>query len=89
MTPSAAVRATSIPARTDPVIEAMRGVVRDHLPAGLAVAAQHVEHAGRQELGRDLGQQQLETGVVSDGLSTTVLPAASAGANFHMAIMIG
>ena len=29
------------------------------------------------------------TGVVSDGLSTIVLPAASAGAHFHTAIIIG
>ena len=29
------------------------------------------------------------TGVVSLGLSTTVLPAASAGANFQTAIIIG
>ncbi len=29
------------------------------------------------------------TGVVSDGLSTSVFPAASAGANFHTAIIIG
>ena len=29
------------------------------------------------------------TGVVSDGLSTTVLPAAIAGAHFHTAIIIG
>ena len=29
------------------------------------------------------------TGVVSDGLSTMVLPAASAGAHFHTAIIIG
>ena len=28
-------------------------------------------------------------GVVSAGLSTMVLPAASAGANFHTAIIIG
>ena len=28
-------------------------------------------------------------GVVSDGLSTTVLPAASAGAHFQTAIIIG
>ena len=28
-------------------------------------------------------------GVVSDGLSTIVLPAASAGANFQTAIIIG
>ena len=30
-----------------------------------------------------------EAGVVSEGLRTTVLPAASAGANFHTAIIIG
>ena len=30
-----------------------------------------------------------ETGVVSDGLSTMVLPAARAGANFQTAIIIG
>ena len=30
-----------------------------------------------------------DTGVVSDGLSTTVLPAVSAGANFQTAIIIG
>ena len=30
-----------------------------------------------------------EAGVVSDGLSTTVLPAASAGANFQTDIIIG
>ena len=29
------------------------------------------------------------TGVVSDGLSTMVFPAASAGANFHTAIIMG
>ena len=29
------------------------------------------------------------TGVVSDGFSTIVLPAARAGANFHTAIIIG
>ena len=29
------------------------------------------------------------TGVVSDGLSTMVFPAANAGANFHTAIMKG
>ena len=31
----------------------------------------------------------VEAGVVSDGFSTTVLPAAIAGANFHTAIIIG
>ena len=34
------------------------GLMRDQLAAGVAVAADHVEHARRQELGGDLGQQQ-------------------------------
>ena len=66
-----------------------RCLVRDDRPAGVAVAADHVEHAGREELGGDLGHQRVETGVVSLGLSTTQLPAASAGANFQTAIIIG
>jgi hypothetical protein len=32
---------------------------------------------------------RVDTGVVSDGLSTTVLPAAMAGAIFHTAIISG
>ena len=32
---------------------------------------------------------RVDTGVVSDGLSTTVLPAAMAGAIFQMAIISG
>ena len=31
----------------------------------------------------------VDTGVVSEGLSTTALPAAMAGANFQTAIIIG
>ena len=31
----------------------------------------------------------VEAGVVSEGLRTTALPAASAGANFHTAISSG
>jgi hypothetical protein len=33
--------------------------------------------------------REVVAGVVSDGLITTVLPAAIAGANFHVAIIIG
>ena len=38
---------------------------------------------------RPAGPAEVETGVVSDGLSTTVLPAASAGASFQTAIIMG
>ena len=57
--PSAAARATSMPARTDPVIDTICGMswLTSARPVS-AVAADHVEHAGRQELGGDLGQQQ-------------------------------
>ena len=55
----AAAAATSMPARTDPVTDTMAGVVVHHQgPAGVAVAADHVEHAGRQVLGHDLGHEQ-------------------------------
>jgi len=33
--------------------------------------------------------RNVDDGVSSDGLSTTVLPAATAGAHFHTAIMNG
>ena len=67
-----------------------RHLVRDQRPAGVAVAADHVEDARREELAGDLGHEQpSETGVVSLGLSTTQLPAASAGAIFQTAIIRG
>ena len=34
-------------------------------------------------------RSRVETGVVSEGLSTIVLPAASAGAHFQTAIIMG
>ena len=55
----AAAIATSLPARTLPVIDTICGrAVRDQRAAGVAVAADDVEHAGGQELGHDLGHQQ-------------------------------
>ena len=58
-------------------------------PARVPVAADDVEHAGREDLPRHLGQHSVVTGVVSDGLRTTVLPAARAGAIFQTAIIRG
>ena len=79
-----------MPARTDPVIDDhLRRLVVDEGAAGVAVAADHVEHAGRQELGRDSASSSVDTGVVSDGLSTTVLPAAIAGRDFQTAMISG
>ena len=66
-----------------------RRVVRDHRPAGVAITADHVEHAGREELGGDLGEQRGAGRRRVAGLQHDALPAASAGANFHTAIIIG
>ena len=55
----AAAPATSMPARTEPVIATICGVgCCDQRAAGVAVAADDVEHARRQELLADLGQQR-------------------------------
>jgi hypothetical protein len=67
----------------------LRRVVLHERPARVAVATDHVEHAGGQELGGISASITYVAGVVSEGLSTTVLPAAMAGANFHTAIIIG
>jgi hypothetical protein len=50
--------------------------VADQLAAGVAVTDDHVEHAGRRNSAAISASITVVTGVVSDGLSTTVLPAA-------------
>ena len=67
----------------------LRRLVRDQRAAGVAVAADDVEHAGRQELLAELGESVELAGVVSLGLRTIVLPAASAGAIFQIIIISG
>ena len=86
----AAVAATSMPARVEPVIETSLGV-------GWATRRRPVSRSPQTTLNTPGGRNsaaisassRVETGVVSDGLSTTVLPAASAGAIFHTAIISG
>ena len=88
--PSAAARATSVPARTDPVMDTIRGIswlTRDRPVAALPQITLNTP-GGRNSAAISAIIRVL-TGVVSDGLSTTVLPAASAGANFQTAIIIG
>ena len=90
MRPSAAARATSVPARTEPVIDTICGM-------SWATSARPVSRSPQITLNTPGGRNSaaisasssVDTGVVSDGLSTTVLPAASAGANFQTAIIIG
>ncbi len=68
----------------------LRGRVLDERAAGVAVAGDDVEDAGRQELLGQLGEAaSVEAGVVSLGLSTIVLPAARAGAIFQIIIISG
>lgn len=90
MTSLAADSATCIPARTEPVMEAMAGV-------GCSTIIRPVSRSPQTTLKTPLGRidpmisaiRTVEAGVVSDGLRTTALPAARAGANFHTAIIIG
>ena len=64
---------------------------------GCATSARPVSRSPQITLNTPGGRNSLissaissvEAGVVSDGLSTIVLPAASAGAHFQTAIIIG
>ena len=79
-----------MPARTDPVIETICGT-------GCSTRARPVSRSPATTLKTPGGRcsaissaiSRVEAGVVSDGLSTTVLPAAMAGAHFQTAIIIG
>ena len=77
-------------ARTEPVIDTMLGVL-------CATSSRPVSRSPQITLNTPGGRnsaaisasKMVEAGVVSDGLSTTALPAAMAGANFQTAIIIG
>ena len=79
-----------MPARTEPVIDTICGV-------WCSTSARPVSRSPQTTLKTPAGRNSamisaissVETGVVSDGLSTTVLPAAMAGAHFQTAIIIG
>ncbi|MDH6224697.1 hypothetical protein M2169_001667 [Streptomyces sp. MJP52] len=79
-----------MPARTEPVMEAIAGV-------GCSTIARPVSRSPQTTLKTPLGRMPprisasstVDSGVVSEGLRTTVLPAAMAGANFQTAIIIG
>ena len=79
-----------MPARTEPVIETICGI-------GCSTSARPVSRSPVTTLKTPAGRNSamisaissVDTGVVSEGLSTTVLPAAIAGAHFQTAIIIG
>ena len=95
MTSLAALCATWMPARTEPVMEAIAGV-------GCSTISRPVSRSPQMTLKMPRGSSSssstppmisaistVEAGVVSEGLRTTALPAASAGANFQTAISSG
>src|SRR6185312_940854 len=87
---AAAASATCEPARTDPVIDTIAGVL-------CATSARPVSRSPQTTLNTPGGKNSpaisaiiaVVTGVVSLGLSTGQLPAASAGAYFQTAIISG
>ena len=82
--------ATCMPARVDPVIDTMAGVL-------CSTTARPVSRSPQMTLNTPAGRNSAaisairtdDTGVVSLGFSTTQFPAASAGAIFHTAIISG
>jgi hypothetical protein len=79
-----------MPARTEPVIDTISGT-------GCSTIARPVSRSPQTTLKTPGGRNSAASsasivvvaGVVSDGLRTTVLPAASAGAIFQIAIISG
>ena len=55
----------------------------------VAIAAHDVQDARGNDVGGQLASLNVVNGVISDGFSTTVLPAARAGATFHAAATSG
>src|SRR6478736_9786168 len=86
----AAAVATSIPARTEPVIDTIEGVGCDTMVRPVSRSPQMTLNTpgGRNSLAIS-ASHGVDAGVVSLGLSTIALPAAIAGANFQTAIIIG
>ena len=85
-----AASATSMPARTEPVIETICGI-------GCETSARPVSRSpvttfmtpGGKNSWQSSPSSSVDAGVVSDGLITSVFPAASAGAIFQIAIISG
>ena len=86
----AALSATSAPARTEPVIATMAGeeCSTTRRPVSRSPVTTLKVPAGRNSEAIS-AIRSVVSGVVSLGLRTIVLPAASAGAIFHIAIIIG
>ena len=79
-----------MPARTLPVIDTMStsSWSTSARPVSRSPVSTLKTPGGRNSLAIS-ASSSVDAGVVSEGLSTTVLPAAIAGANFQTAIIIG
>ncbi len=85
-----AAPATSMPARTEPVTDTIAGVSCSTIPRPVSRSPQMTLNTpGGRNSAAISASSTVVAGVVSLGFSTTVLPAAIAGANFHTAIIIG
>jgi hypothetical protein len=82
-TRSIAARATVLPVSTDPVkaMQSTRSSAEIAAPISPAPATRLTTPSGR--CSKADARASVESGVSSDGLQTTVLPAASAGASFQ------
>ena len=87
---AAATVATSMPARVDPVIEtrSVIGCLTRARPVSRSPVRTVKAPSGRNSAAISASRTAVD-GVVSAGLSTTVLPAARAGAIFQTAIISG
>src|SRR3954463_15621739 len=87
---SAAARATDLPAAMLPVIETISGIGWLTTVAPVSRSPQTtLKTPGGGVSANSSAMWAVLAGVVSDGLRTMVSPAASAGANFQTAIIIG
>ena len=68
---------------------ATRGLWASGLPASTPKPLTMLSTPGGRRPPMSSAQSRIDAGVCSAGLSTTALPAASAGASFHAAIRIG
>ncbi len=79
-----------MPARTDPVTDTIAGMSWSTIARPVSRSPQiTLSTPGGRNSAPISASSTVLAGVVSLGLSTTVLPAAIAGANFHTAIIIG
>ena len=87
---AAAAPATSMPARTEPVIDTICGVLcsTSRRPVSRSPQTTLSTPGGRNSWASSASSVE-DAGVVSEGLSTMVLPPASAGAIFQIIIISG